>query len=124
MSYQRNKQTEHRQDEFTNRPTQDQTRQFEIVMPLLQSMLAEVKELAKKKQDAPVNQIKVRMVNRLLEDVRKVLDQEPEMAYLDILDEESLPEYSDSVVVLSQYLTAMERFEERHWDLSGWKTDK
>jgi len=122
MNYRRDKQTEQRQSDFTNRPTPEQTRRFEIVMPLLQSMLAEMKELAKKKQDAPVNQMKVRMVNRLLEDVRVVLDQEPEMAYLDMLDEESLPEYSDSVVVLSQYLTAMERFEERHWDSTGWKT--
>lgn len=122
MNFRRSKQTEQRQGEFTERPMSDQTRQFEVVMPLLQSMLAEMKELAKKKQDAPVNQMKVRMVNRLLEDVRAVVAQEPEMAYLDMLDEESLPEYSDSVIVLSQYLTAMERFEERHWDSTGWKT--
>jgi len=110
MDYRRSKQTEQRQSEFTERPRSEQIRRFEVVMPLLQSMLVEMKELAKKKQDAPVNQIKVRMVNRLLGDVRAVVAQEPELAYLDMLDEESLPEYSDSVIVLSQYLTAMERF--------------
>src|SRR4051794_16437693 len=122
MNYRRSKQTEQRQHELTDRPTPEQTSQFEIVMPLLQSMLSDMKELAKKKQDAPVNQMKVKMVNRLLNDLRVVLEREPEMQYLDLLDEDSLPEYSDAVVVLSQYLTAMDRFEEKHWDTTGWKT--
>lgn len=123
MNYKRSKQTEQRQNEMMHRPSSLQTRQFEIVMPMLESMLAEMKELVKKKPDAPVNQMKVGMVNRLLNDLRVVLEREPEMEYLDILDEASLPEYSDAVVVLSQYLTAMERFEEKHWEpTTGWKT--
>jgi hypothetical protein len=122
MNYKRSKQTEHRQSDLTERPSLEQARQFEIVMPLPQSLLAEMKELAKKKQDAPGNQMKVKMVNRLLNDVRTVLEREPEMQYLDMLDEDALPEYSDAVVVLSQYETAMDRFEERHWDSTGWKT--
>jgi hypothetical protein len=122
MDYRRRKQTEQRQDEFTDRPDAEQTRKFEVVMPLLQTMLADLRELAKKKHDAPVNVAKVRRINRLLEDVRLVLAKEPEMAYLEVLEEDELPENADAVMILSQYETAMERFQERHWDDHGWET--
>lgn len=121
MDFKRMKQTERRQRDFTDRPTDEQTRSFEVVMPLLQTMLTDMRELAKKKQDAPVNAAKVRRINKLLEDVRLVLANEPEMPYLEVLDEDALPENADAVMILSQYETAMQRFQERHWADNGWQ---
>ena len=50
------------------------------------------------------------MINRVLTDVRIALSNEPTMAYLDLLDDETLPSNSDVVLILGQYPTAAQQF--------------
>jgi hypothetical protein len=80
------------------------------LMPLLAAMFREFQDLAKKKPDAALNKSKVAIVNRLLKDVFEILDGEDSRGYLDLLNEDDLPQYSDVVIILGQARAAMEAF--------------
>src|SRR6266478_9225476 len=88
---------------------------YETTRPLLDAMYAEVQELSKKKPEATLSESKVKLINRLLGDVRIVLGDEPEFKYLDLLVSDSLPQNSDVVLILSQYKAAMESFRDSYY---------
>ena len=88
------------------------------LMPLVVAMLRELHELSKKKPDAALNKRKVEIVNRLLREVHDLLAGEPTSVYLDLLDEDDLPQNSDAVLILSQTVAAMERFREKYYRYS------
>lgn len=89
----------------------------EVVMPLLQAMYAEFKEFSKKKPDAVLSKSKVQVVNRLLEKCREVLESESSLQFLDCLDGDDLPLNSDVILMLSQYVAAMEQFKKTYHGL-------
>jgi len=84
-------------------------------MPLLNSMYVEFKELSKKKPEAAVSKNKIKIVNRLLEKVREVLIEEESIEFLDILDEDDVPQTSDVTLILSQYVAAMNSFHSKYY---------
>lgn len=102
---------------------------YEMLNPLLSSLYAEMKELSAKKQDLILNKVKVTMINRILRQIKELLRDQPTAEFIDLLDEETLPSNSDSVLVLSQYRSAMNQFHSRYYrrDLSDtssrWHTD-
>jgi hypothetical protein len=83
-------------------------------MPLLEAMFRDFQDLSKKKPDGVLNKSKVKIANRLLTDVLGLLDGEPNRSYLDLFDEDDLPQYSDVVLMLGQAVAAMERFKDRY----------
>jgi hypothetical protein len=85
------------------------------LMPLLEAMFKEFQELSKKKHDGVLNKRKVEIVNRLLRDVFTILDAEPTRGYLDLLDEDDLPQNSDVVLILGQTVAAMAAFKEKYY---------
>ena len=97
--------------------TPQQAKAWEIGMPLLKAMYAEFKELSKKKPEGAVSKAKIGVVNRLLEKGREVLKGEDSLSFLDLLDEDDVPQNSDVVLMLSQYVAAMEQF---HATYFGW----
>jgi len=100
-------------------PTDIQTDKYELLHPLLTSILFEVKELSKKKQDEPLNKLKVGMINKILSQIKAdVLNDDPSREFLDLLDDETLPTNSDAVLIIAQYDAAMKQFHEKHhgWD--------
>ena len=103
--------------------TKEQTDGYETLNPLLLSMYDEFQELSKKKQDGIVATIKVKMVNRLLKSIHKILENEPNHAFLDLLNEDDLPQNSDVVIILGQTKAAMNAFRSKYWDSSfrEWK---
>ena len=94
------------------------------VMPLVEAMLREFQELSKKKPDSALNKRKVEIVNRLLQEAHKVLEAEPTSAYLDLLDEDDLPQNSDVVLILSVTVAAMKIFRERYYRYSQSRSAK
>jgi hypothetical protein len=66
------------------------------VISIFNALYIELKELAKKKPEATLSKMKVMHINRVLQDARLVVEQEPEVKYLDLLDSEALPQYSDA----------------------------
>lgn len=83
---------------------------FGVVNPLLRSLYLEFQELSKKKPQDAVSKGKVKIVNRILGQTFSVLDDEPSRVFLDLLDEDDLPQNSDVVIMLGQAMTAMGQF--------------
>ena len=101
--------------------TEEKADTHETMMPLLQAMYAEIKELSKKKPDSAVSKNKIKIVNRLLEKIRFVLSDEDSIGFLDLLDEDDIPQSSDVTLILSQYVAAMKAFHNKYfgWDGTG-----
>jgi hypothetical protein len=99
--------------------TQEKADTHDTMTPLLEAMYSEFKELSKKKPDSAVSKNKIKIVNRLLERVRVVLSDEESIGFLDMLDEEDIPQSSDVTLILSQYVAAMKAFHEKHYGWDG-----
>jgi len=94
--------------------TQKKAEKYDNLMPLLESMSREFQELSRKKPDGALNNRKVEIVNRLLRDIHQILDGEPTREYLDLLDEDDLPQNSDVNLILSQTVAAMVTFKGKY----------
>ena len=82
--------------------------------PLLNAMFREFQELSKKKPDGVLNKRKVEIVNRLLRNIHEILEEESTSTYLDLLDEDDVPQNSDVVLILGQTVAAMASFREKY----------
>lgn len=91
---------------------------FEMIYPMIDSMTKEVKALSAKKPSDVLNVFKIRMINRLITTARELLKNQNSLSYLDVLDEETLPQNSDVVLILTQYIEALNHFKEerQRWD--------
>lgn len=97
-----------------NMTSQDKVNTYKTTIPLLKSMYVEFKELSKKKSDSAINKSKIRVANRLLEKVRIVLENEETLEFLDLFDEDDIPQTGDVTLMLSQYVAAMEGFQKKY----------
>jgi hypothetical protein len=88
---------------------------YESLDPLLKAMYQEFQELSRKKQEGVLNRNKIQMVNRLLKDVLTILEAEPSRGYLNLVDEDDVPQNSDIALLLSQYRAAMKQFHEKYF---------
>ena len=81
-------------------PSQDQVDKFNYLSPMLNSALSEMREFSKRKQDGIVGTTKIKILNRLLTELREIVSGEDTVNYLDPLDEDDLPQNSDAVLIL------------------------
>jgi hypothetical protein len=88
---------------------------YDAVIGVFDQLFKELKELAKKKPEATLSEGKVKLINRVLVDAAKCLDGAPDRKYLDLLDGETLPQYGDAILILSQYEGALIAFRKRHY---------
>lgn len=77
-------------------------------------LIREVRELSRKKPEATMSAGKVKIVNRVLDDLLSFLKDGPEGKYLEVLDTQALPQVSDAVLAMVQFETALEKFRGRH----------
>jgi hypothetical protein len=101
--------------EDLRRTTQNAVDLYAASVKIFSGLIEEVRELSKKKPDAILNKGKVRIINRVLADLKIVLDSEPEKKFLDLLDDEELPQTSDAVLVMVQYESALAEFPNRYF---------
>lgn len=99
--------------------TKKKAQTHDTMRPLLEAMYIEFKELSKKKPDSAVSKSKIKIVNRLLERVKTVLSNEEAIEFLDLLDEDDVPQASDVTLILSQYVAAMNAFRGKHYGWDG-----
>lgn len=99
--------------------TEQKAQTHDNMTPLLEAMYAEFKEISKKKPDSAVSKSKIKIVNRLLEKVRTVLSDEESIGFLDVLDEDEVPQASDVTLILSQYVASMNAFRAKHYGWDG-----
>lgn len=95
-------------------PTKKQAETLELASPILIAVVTEMRELSKKKQDGILSTLKVRSINRLLADVQSTLGDDPSVRYLDLLEEEDLPQNSDAVLILAQWEAAVKQYKDKH----------
>lgn len=90
----------------------------DVMTPLLAAMYEEFKELSKKKPESAVSKSKLLIANRLLEKIREVLATEESIQFLDLLNEDDVPQVSDVTLIFSQYVAAMQAFKSTYhgWD--------
>tara|TARA_E500000331_G_C17176184_1_gene678420 strand:+ start:476 stop:835 length:360 start_codon:yes stop_codon:yes gene_type:complete len=86
---------------------------YDSFFEVFSHLYKELKALGSKKPAETLSDSKVKIVNRLLEDIRKMMEGEQEYKYLDMLDSEMLPQYSDAILILSQYEGALKGLKER-----------
>lgn len=103
-----------KKNNITHPPTEEMANKFDMLQPMLISALGEVREFSKKKQDAVLSPVKVKLINRLLTDIKGILVNEKSVDYLDLLDEDTLPQNGDAVLILGQYAAAMKQFRQEH----------
>jgi hypothetical protein len=89
-------------------------RSYNATQPIFSGLLAEIRELSKKKPEATMSPGKVKIINRVLVDLLVFLKTQPEGKYLEELDDKSLPQVSDALLVMVQFKTALSAFLSRH----------
>lgn len=96
---------------------------YDATNAVFMAVQSEIKELSRKKPDAVMNKFKVAQVNRILADLRQFLKDEPEGKYLDLLDDDMLPQIGDAVVIMAQFEAALKQFWMRHRDVGEYGED-
>ena len=104
-----------RKDGHRRTVTGEQAEVFEKMRPQLEGLCNEIKELSKKKPDGSVNKFKLGMINEKLEEANSLLegDFRPFKEFR-LFDEDNLPSNSDVVVILSQYVSALNVWRSAH----------
>ena len=109
--------------------THDEVEKYDRIQPLLVSLRTEMSVLSKPKPDGPINKFKLGHINNLLADANSLLgDEYKPLKGFSQFEEHALPSNSDVVLVLSQYIEALEtwrsanvRYESYKW---VWNTKK
>ena len=106
--------------EFEHITTNEAVATYEATNDIFSGLIREVRELSKKKPDAILSTGKVKIINRVLTDLKGLLEKEPEGKFLDLLDDQELPQTSDAVLVMVQYETALRAFHSRYTERVNW----
>jgi hypothetical protein len=101
-------------DEFENVTTAAYVEIYQASNEIFDALLAEVRELSKKKPEATMSPGKVKIVNRVLKDLLTFLKDQPEGKYLEELDDDALPQVSDAVLIMVQFQAALQKFVGRY----------
>ncbi len=105
-------------------PTKKNIEDYSLLKDMLHAQRQEFDILSKKKSDGPLNKMKIKMVNRVLEPLNELLRNEPSHKFLDVLNEDEMPTNSDVVLIISQYEEALQNFSNRYFLIDQNYTDK
>lgn len=84
-------------------------------------MYKEISEMSKKKPDGPINQFKLTLINKIINDANSIIgDGYKPFDHFDNFDQDDLPTNSDIVIILSQYRSAMEQFKRDNIKKTGY----
>jgi hypothetical protein len=88
---------------------------YEAIKNIFVAVFAEIQGMAKKKPEATLSKTKITQLNRILEDIKLIMADSPEAKYLDLLDDDILPQFSDALLILAHYDGALKNFYDKHW---------
>lgn len=94
--------------------TQEEIEQYGILKTQLSHVTIEMREFAKKSPLDNLNILKIQIINRILNKIKALLADEPTVDFLDVLNEEKLPNNSDAVIILGQYTAALQQFRNKY----------
>ena len=101
--------------DFEHITTDAAVQTYDAATGVFSALLSEVRELSKKKPDATLSASKVKLINNVLTDLLSILEQEPEGKYLHVLEDESLPQVSDALMMMVQFNAALVTFKKRYY---------
>lgn len=102
--------------------THDEVEKYDRLQPQLVSLLSEMSVLSKPKPDGPINKFKLGHINNLLSDANSLLGEEYKpLRGFSQFEEHALPSNSDVVLVLSQYIEALETWRSANVKNEGYK---
>ena len=101
--------------DLTRVTTEESVKTYLATNDIFCGLIKEIRELSKKKPDAIMSKGKVKIINRVLEDIKNILEVEPEGKFLDLLDDNELPQTSDAVLIMVQYETALSAFKNKYF---------
>jgi hypothetical protein len=104
-------------------PTEAEILKYQMLEKLLDSSFIELKEFSKKKPDEHLNKFKVTSLNRILNPIKDVMKNEPTSEFLDLLDEDTIPSYSDAVLIIAQFQAAMKQFKSIYYGRESYSSD-
>lgn len=93
----------------------DLTETYNLLYFMFHSAYMELRDLTKKTPKETLSPMKIKTLNRILEKIRNFLSKEPAIDFLDLIDEESLPSTSDTLLLMSQYAGAIENYYKKHY---------
>lgn len=96
-------------------PNVEQINKFDMLEEFILALYIEVKDFSKKKPDETLNEFKVKSINRVLEKAQNMLHKQPSSDFLDLLDNEVLPSYSDAILIITQYKASLDQFKKDFW---------
>lgn len=92
---------------------------FLLLDKMFEGIFIEMKQFSKSKQETELNHFKVKKVNEILKKIKDLLSTQPTIEFLELLDDDTLPRYSDSVLILTQYRTALNQFRAKYFLKEG-----
>lgn len=98
-----------------NLPSEEQVEKFERLYGLLSHIASDMDGFAKKKPDGAMNKLKVKMINKILTQIKEFFISDPIVEFLEVLDEDVLPTNSDTVLILGQFKSTMEQFKGKYY---------
>ena len=105
-------------------PTEQNIKDYKLLKDMLHSQRKEFDLLSKKKADGQLNPMKIKMANRVLEPLKELFKHEKSHKFLDTLNEDEMPTYSDVALIISQYETAIHEFRSKYYIGDNYQRDK
>lgn len=99
-----------------NSAKEDPTETYNLLYSMFRSVYLELRDLTKKAPKETLSPMKIKMLNRILDKIRNFLSKEPAIDFLDLIDEDSLPSTSDTLLLMSQYAGAIENYYKNHFE--------
>ncbi|MCA1869720.1 hypothetical protein HW571_29415 [Agrobacterium genomosp. 3] len=99
--------------------TQKKADIYDAIYPIFEALFREIKDLGKKKPEATLSESKIKLINRVLIDLKDLLSDTPNAKYLELLDDEVAPQFGDAILMLAQFEGALNTFYSRHHGWNG-----
>jgi hypothetical protein len=116
-------------EDYSNFVSENLVSKFMMIYPMLVLSRDEMRTFYANNKDSVSNKLKVKMINKLINSAREFLVKEPILEYLEQLDEDMLPQNSDIVLILCQYIEALDQFKRKNQVYAGagiykWRTQE
>jgi hypothetical protein len=100
---------------YQNLPSNQDIEQYNLLNDMFNAIFIEMKQFSKGKQETALNKFKVKKINEILLKIKDLLSTQPTIVFLELLDDVTLPMYSDAVLILAQYRAALDQFKEKYF---------
>ncbi len=119
---------------YTKKEIEDLGARYEAISSLFRAMASDIRTLSSKKPEGLLNPRKIATVNRILTELLEILEKEPTKPYLENVEEDHVPQYSDVAMIVGQYEAALGTFKKQYrtvgfggsvtWDLDYYEDDE